>query len=79
MGGEFAGGGEIGGDSSMKCYTDGKAMPFSSIVIDGVPVTMLPGQPQFFVPLFSSREALEDHMGGPGGYEVELELEGIEQ
>jgi len=63
----------------MKCYTDGKAMPFSSIIVDGEPLKMLPDQPQFFVPLFSSREALEAHMDGPGGYEVELELEGVEQ
>ena len=63
----------------MKCYTDGKALPFSSIIVDGEPLKMLPGQPQFFVPLFSSWESLEAHMEGPGGYEVVLELEGVEQ
>ena len=63
----------------MTFYTDGKARPFTAIIVDGKPLNMPANLPQLFVPIYQTREALELHTGEAEGFEVELQLEGVNQ
>jgi hypothetical protein len=63
----------------MTFYTDGKARPFTAIIVDGKPLNMPANLPQLFVPIYLTRESFELHTGETEGFEVELQLDGESQ